>query len=214
VRSLDVADSGDLAATKEVRMLVPLAKAVTGKLAVFGVSECMEAMGGTGYLEDGIVPRLLRDVQVLPIWEGTTNILTLDLGRALVRERAHEAFFDRLTRAAAAAPKGVPEIAAVQHAVEARVAHDTQLLATVAAAGPEDAQRGMREWLESAGRTATLAFLLEMTALPGMQPIATAAAQRLMARPFPVTPLISSQAIALKGTEEVLLRAGFARPAA
>ena len=42
------------------------------------VSECIEAFGGAGYVEDTGLPALLRDTQVLPIWEGTTNVLALD----------------------------------------------------------------------------------------------------------------------------------------
>jgi hypothetical protein len=42
------------------------------------VSEAIEAFGGAGYVEDTGVPTLLRDTQVLPIWEGTTNVLALD----------------------------------------------------------------------------------------------------------------------------------------
>src|SRR5579863_4610952 len=145
VRSMDLADNGDPAAGKAVRMLIPLAKAMTGKLAVFGVGECMEAMGGTGYLEDGILPRLLRDVSVLPIWEGTTNILTLDVARALVRERAHEALFDRLNRAIAALPASAPGAEEMRRSMSIRLEEDTQLLASAALAAPEDAQRAMRE---------------------------------------------------------------------
>jgi acyl-CoA dehydrogenase len=209
VRGLDASDAGDPTAMKEVRLLIPLAKAVTGKLAVFAVGECMEAMGGIGYLEDGILPRLLRDVSVLPIWEGTTNILTLDVARALVRERAHEAFFDRLSRAMAAAPDA-PGVGEMRAAVEARMALDQQRLAILATASADDAQRAMREWLESAGRTATLAFLLELAALPDVTEPALAAFRRLQARPYAVMPLVASQAIALQDTEETLLRAGFA----
>src|SRR5262249_28809129 len=46
-------------------------------------SEVLEAFGGAGYVEDTGLPRLLRDSQVLPIWEGTTNVLSLDTLRAL-----------------------------------------------------------------------------------------------------------------------------------
>jgi acyl-CoA dehydrogenase len=48
----------------------------------------VEAFGGAGYVEDTGIPRLLRDAQVLPIWEGTTNVLSLDLLRAESREEA------------------------------------------------------------------------------------------------------------------------------
>ncbi len=45
-------------------------------------SDAMEAMGGVGYLEDTEFPQLLRDAQVLPIWEGTTTMMLYDIMRA------------------------------------------------------------------------------------------------------------------------------------
>ena len=45
-------------------------------------------MGGIGYLEDTEFPKLLRDAQVLPIWESTTNILVHDMLRAQRKEGA------------------------------------------------------------------------------------------------------------------------------
>jgi hypothetical protein len=58
-------------------------KLTTGKQAVTVLSEVIEAFGGAGYVEDTGLPQLLRDAQVLPIWEGTTNVLSLDTLRAL-----------------------------------------------------------------------------------------------------------------------------------
>ncbi|AKF05576.1 acyl-CoA dehydrogenase family protein [Sandaracinus amylolyticus] len=65
------------------RLLTPIAKLVTGKQAVAVASEVLESFGGAGYVEDTGLPVLLRDAQVLPIWEGTTNVLSLDTLRAL-----------------------------------------------------------------------------------------------------------------------------------
>lgn len=61
-----------------LRLLTPIAKLLTAKQAVAVVSEAIEAFGGAGYVEDTGLPALLRDTQVLPIWEGTTNVLALD----------------------------------------------------------------------------------------------------------------------------------------
>jgi acyl-CoA dehydrogenase len=61
-----------------LRLLTPIAKLLTAKQAVACVSEAIEAFGGAGYVEDTGLPTLLRDAQVLPIWEGTTNVLALD----------------------------------------------------------------------------------------------------------------------------------------
>ena len=65
------------------RVLTPIAKLLTGKQVVQVVSEAIEAFGGAGYVEDTGLPVLLRDAQVLPIWEGTTNVLSLEALRAL-----------------------------------------------------------------------------------------------------------------------------------
>lgn len=66
-----------------LRVLTPLMKLTTAKQAVRVVSEVLEAFGGAGYVEDTGLPMLLRDAQVLPIWEGTTNVLSLDAWKAL-----------------------------------------------------------------------------------------------------------------------------------
>ena len=66
-----------------LRLLTPLAKLWTGKLAVKLCSETLECFGGAGYIEDTGLPQLLRDAQVYAIWEGTTNVLSLDSLRAL-----------------------------------------------------------------------------------------------------------------------------------
>ena len=68
-----------------LRVLTPLAKLWTGKLAVRIASETCEAFGGAGYIENTGIPLLLRDAQVYPIWEGTTNVLALDALRVLAK---------------------------------------------------------------------------------------------------------------------------------
>lgn len=80
--------SGKEKDAKILRALVPMAKLVLGKWAVHFASDAMEAMGGVGYLEDTEFPQLLRDAQVLPMWEGTSNIMLLDIMRAQSKEHA------------------------------------------------------------------------------------------------------------------------------
>jgi alkylation response protein AidB-like acyl-CoA dehydrogenase len=65
-----------------LRLLTPLVKLWTGKLAVTIASETCECFGGAGYLEDSGIPQLLRDAQVWSIWEGTSNVQALDFLRA------------------------------------------------------------------------------------------------------------------------------------
>lgn len=81
------------------RVGLALTKLYTGKQAVAVTSEAIECFGGQGYMEDTGLPRLLRDAQVLPIWEGTTNVLALDSLRVLAKPEALpaiEAEFERL----------------------------------------------------------------------------------------------------------------------
>jgi alkylation response protein AidB-like acyl-CoA dehydrogenase len=75
-----------------LRLLIPVAKLYTAKQAVAVASEALESFGGAGYIEDTGLPRLLRDAQVLSIWEGTTNVLSLDVLRAIEKVDALEAF--------------------------------------------------------------------------------------------------------------------------
>lgn len=100
-----------------------LTKLYTARQAVAGASETVEAFGGAGYMEDTGIARHLRNAQVLPIWEGTTNVLALDTLRVLGRNPdVAEAFLDELTRLGS---RGRTEVA--------------RLLGEVAAAGSSDA---------------------------------------------------------------------------
>ncbi len=86
VRCLDRSDLGEANQTLVLRMLTPVIKALTAKFSVFAASESLELIGGIAYIEDHVMPRMLRDAQVLPIWEGTTNIQSLDLLRVFSKE--------------------------------------------------------------------------------------------------------------------------------
>lgn len=79
---LDKADNGCEESAQLLRFLTPLTKKFTAETAVYAIREHMELMGGIGYIEDGVMPKLLRDVLVLPIWEGSGNIMILDMLRA------------------------------------------------------------------------------------------------------------------------------------
>lgn len=88
---LDCADAFDRDERALLRALTPLAKAETARLAVRAASEGCEFLGGNGYTQPWVTERLLRDAQVLPIWEGTSNVQALDFLRALAKDRAGEA---------------------------------------------------------------------------------------------------------------------------
>ncbi|MDY0271374.1 MAG: acyl-CoA dehydrogenase family protein [Advenella sp.] len=68
------------------RIVTPAAKFWVCKRAVETVAECMEVWGGNGYVEEGPMPRLLREAPVNSIWEGSGNVMCLDVLRALRNE--------------------------------------------------------------------------------------------------------------------------------
>ena len=74
--------------TDILRLMTPVCKLFTGRAAIQTASEVVEGFGGVGYIEDSGVPVHLRDSQVFPIWEGATNVLSLDLLRVLQKSGA------------------------------------------------------------------------------------------------------------------------------
>ncbi|NWZ83566.1 ACD11 dehydrogenase, partial [Poecile atricapillus] len=89
IRLLGLAET-NLASEQEqllLRLLIPVAKLYTGKQASAVAVEAMESFGGQGYMEDTGLPVILRDTLVLSIWEGTTNILSLDVLRSLAKSK-------------------------------------------------------------------------------------------------------------------------------
>jgi alkylation response protein AidB-like acyl-CoA dehydrogenase len=88
------------------RILVPAAKVRLCRLGVNAATAAIELYGGNGYCEDWGLTRLLRDAQCHPIWEGSENICSLDVLRAIRRENAHEAALARVDSALATAADG------------------------------------------------------------------------------------------------------------
>ena len=88
------------------RILVPAAKVRLTRFGVEAASTAVEVHGGNGYCEDWGLTRQLRDAQCHPIWEGTDEICSLDVLRAIRRSQAHEAVLRRVDSAVAAAKEG------------------------------------------------------------------------------------------------------------
>jgi hypothetical protein len=88
------------------RILVPLAKIRATREAISAASQSLELLGGNGYMEDWPMARQLRDAQCHTIWEGTENILCIDVRRAINNERAHVALLARVERALDSAGPG------------------------------------------------------------------------------------------------------------
>jgi alkylation response protein AidB-like acyl-CoA dehydrogenase len=170
-----------------LRVLTPVAKLFTARQAVAVASEALECFGGAGYVEDTGLPRLLRDAQVLAIWEGTTNVLSLDVLRAAARGDAIGAFRDATARRLDAVinPTLAPAVRRVRHAMDALVAHldDSR-------DGPMDDARAQAEARDVAfaiARIATGALLLahaESVAPLPSGPRAIMVAERWCAQPL------------------------------
>ena len=141
-----------------LRLLTPLVKLVTGKQAVAAVSEAIEAFGGAGYVEDTGLPLLLRDTHVLPIWEGTTNVLSLDLLLRADVARGVMALERRIERAVTGIGATEP-LAAVAVAASATIRRAVAWLQT--AADSESRQSEARRFALTLGRAFELALLVE-----------------------------------------------------
>lgn len=109
----DRAARGDEQEAALLRLAVPAAKHWVCKRTPALVAEALECLGGNGYVEESLLPRLYREAPVNSVWEGSGNITALDLLRALARSpeavaalrtevRAAAGADDRLDRAAAA----------------------------------------------------------------------------------------------------------------
>jgi alkylation response protein AidB-like acyl-CoA dehydrogenase len=102
------------------RILVPLAKYRCARRGVDLAMQAVEVHGGNGYIENWPVARQLRDAVCHPIWEGTENIICLDVLRAMAKEHADEALFARIERALGGAehPALVETVSTIGRAVD------------------------------------------------------------------------------------------------
>lgn len=141
-----------------LRLLTPIMKLTTAKQAVAVTSEVLECFGGAGYVEDTGLPRVLRDAQVLPIWEGTTNVLSLDTLRAIAKDRSLDVLSAEIARLTAGAREGrlAAAAAAAVHAVD----HARAWLERTAADDPLAVEAGARRFALTLGRALELALLV------------------------------------------------------
>jgi len=89
--ALACADAGEVEGAALRRILTPLVKFRVCRDARKVTGDAMEARGGVGYIEEWAEPRLVRDAHLGSIWEGTSNIVALDVLRAARRDGAHKA---------------------------------------------------------------------------------------------------------------------------
>ena len=142
-----------------LRMMLPITKLLTGKQGIAVASESLEAFGGNGYIENTHIPVLLRDAQVLPIWEGTTNVLALDTLRALQREQALPPLIEEIrTQAQRATHPGL--VAIGQQAIDAAEHAAAWVGDGLSDAGLDAVQHGARRWAMTLGKAHQAALLV------------------------------------------------------
>jgi putative acyl-CoA dehydrogenase len=101
--------AADPAEAAYARLMTPAVKYFVCKTAPAFIYEAMECLGGNGYVEEGMLSRLYREAPVNAIWEGSGNVMCLDVLRAATREAdASRAVLAQLEKQAAGLP-GVKE---------------------------------------------------------------------------------------------------------
>ncbi|MHB8877608.1 MAG: acyl-CoA dehydrogenase family protein [Myxococcaceae bacterium] len=187
VELLDKVDGGEATAAEErsLRLLTPMLKYYLGKKGVWAASEGCEALGGNGYIEDWPMARVLRDSQVLPIWEGTTNVLTLDAFRAIKKVAAHEAFFAEVEELAGEAPSDI----------QSRVAPMIEELGGALASIATDpgAEHVLRDWTDRASLLWEVTLLCSKKTGAGTE-ADLRAARRVLSRNLPTSLLRKDRA--------------------
>src|SRR6185312_11625810 len=122
---LQRADAGDEDSRKRVRLLTPLLKFRACRDARKVTGDAMEVRGGVGYTEEWSDSRLLRDAHLGSIWEGTSNIVALDVLRAIRREGCLEALLPELNARIERAPRVLSARLAASLDKAAEFAHET-----------------------------------------------------------------------------------------
>ncbi len=142
-----------------LRLMTSLTKLTTGKQAVAVSTEAIECFGGAGYVEDTGLPVIVRDSQVLPIWEGTTNVLSLELLKACGDGEPLAV----LRRRIAACARACRDDRLVAAASIAGTAADRALAwhRTAASAGRAALETNARGFALTLGRATALALLCE-----------------------------------------------------
>jgi alkylation response protein AidB-like acyl-CoA dehydrogenase len=178
-----------------LRFLIPVAKLYTAKQAIAVASEALEAFGGAGYVEDTGIPRLLRDAQVLSIWEGTTNILSLDALRAMERSDVFGEWASDVKRRLSGVKAGALS-SCVERTLSA-VKRIEQYAARAVSAESEFQQAGARGFAFAIARTEAATLLVEQANGQG-DDAAVTSARRWCAREL--APLVEADAEHRKGS--------------
>ena len=193
-------DAGDDDSRRRTRILTPLIKFRACRDARRATGDAMEVRGGCGYIEEWSDPRLVRDAHLGSIWEGTSNVVALDVMRAIRREGALDALqpaleamcpSDELRNAVVRACSLAREIAAKRDDVHARQAA-TGLYYAVAAAVL--ASEGTRLSASGDARRLLLSALVLEHRLQPRDPLKPGSEDRFADVLLPETPVSRDQA--------------------
>jgi putative acyl-CoA dehydrogenase len=138
-RAIDCAPDDPLEAAR-ARLLIPAAKYWVCKTAPGFIYEALECLGGNGYVEEATLARLYREAPLNAIWEGSGNVMCLDVLRALSRDsEGGRAVLAALGQATADLPGAADALASVEDllgrgGVEAHARAAVERIATLAAA--------------------------------------------------------------------------------
>jgi acyl-CoA dehydrogenase len=142
-----------------LRLLTSIVKLTTGRQVVEVMSEAIEAFGGAGYVEDTGIPALLRDAHVLPIWEGTTNVLSLDTLRVVGKGNGLAPLEARMEQAVATLKD--LDLKEAGFVASTGFTSATRWLESAVQSGQEAVELGARRFALTLGRSLALALLAE-----------------------------------------------------
>ena len=143
-----------------MRVSTALAKYLTAEWAITSSSRAIEILGGNGYTEEYPTARLLRDAQVLTVWEGPPNIQALELLRLIVgRYPGFDAFEARIEGALSGASDIQALAGPLGHIAERR--RDIATLVQLIRADKAEAPRQARRLMDLMARTLAAALLVE-----------------------------------------------------
>ena len=127
--------SGDVSERLLGRILTPVAKYWNCKRAPLVAEEAIECVGGNGYIEEHPLPRYYREAPLNAIWEGTSNMMVLDVQRVLIREpKAIEPLLDEVRVAAAGEPRLVRALARIEEMIKSPEHSGRRLVSEIALA--------------------------------------------------------------------------------
>src|SRR6266536_1825458 len=142
-----------------LRILTPLCKYYIPKRGEYVTLEALEMRGGNGYVEEWVNARMLRDAIVNVVWEGSSNVIVLDVARSMAKEGAESALFNSLYQ----------RLQSLQHTFIVSVAREVlpllhqlaERLQRLATFDDENAQLPLRGLVERLAQLRIVTLLLE-----------------------------------------------------